>query len=82
MHVTACRAAVRAQDLEAELCRQILALRRRRDPADPALTRRAWLAGCRRAWDAARRSADAAGLVARAQSTRYLGAGGWRASAA
>ena len=69
------------QELEAELCRQILALRRQRDPA-AALTRREWLAGCRRAWDAARRSADAASLVARAQATRYLGAGGWRASAA
>ncbi|KAK9842440.1 hypothetical protein WJX81_000340 [Elliptochloris bilobata] len=69
------------EELEAELCRQILALRRERD-APAALTRREWLAGCRRAWDAARRSTDAVALAARAQATRYLGAGGWRASEA
>ncbi len=69
------------QELEAELCRQILALRRARAPR-AAASQRQWLRGCRRAWDAVRRSADAAELLARLQASRFQGASGWRASAA
>ena len=76
-------AAPRSQELRAELCRQVLALRAARAPAAPAtLAPHDWLRGCRRAWDVALRSRDASALLARMQAGRYLHAGGWRASAA